>query len=125
MIDPLSCHRRSSDSGAKTKERRRWSNAHSGRIKKKNERRVGGVGGPWGIGRETALEVDEGVDDVEEEEEEEEEEDDDEAVEEEEEEEEEERWARVAIKRTPCRVARGHPSQKTVIGNTFPPLFRK
>lgn len=45
--------------------------------------------------------------------------------EEEEEEEKEERWARVAIKRTPCRVARGNPSQKTVIGNTFPPFFLK
>ena len=89
--------------------------ARSGRIKKKNIRRVGGVGGPWRIGRETALEVDEGVDEGEEEE------DDDEA----EEEVEEERWARVAIKRTPCRVARGNPSQKTVIGNTFPPFFLK
>ena len=33
--------------------------------------------------------------------------------------------ARVAIKRTPCCVARGNPSQKTVIGNTFPPFFLK
>lgn len=33
--------------------------------------------------------------------------------------------ARIAIKRTPCRVARGKPSQKTVIGNTFPPFFLK
>lgn len=75
------------------------------------------------------LEVDEGVDDVEEEEEDEDDDDDDEAeeekVEEEEKEEKEERWARVAIKRTPCRVARGNPSQKTVIGNTFPPFFLK
>lgn len=33
--------------------------------------------------------------------------------------------ARIAIKRTPCCVARGNPSQKTVIGNTFPPFFLK
>lgn len=33
--------------------------------------------------------------------------------------------ARVAIKRTPCCVARGNPSQKTVIGNTFPPFLLK
>ena len=126
MIDPLSCHRCSSDSGTKTKREGGGVTRRSGRIKKKNKRRVGGVGGPWRIGRETALEVDEGVDDVEEEEEEE-EEDDDEAEEEKVEkvEEEEERWARVAIKRTPCRVARGNPSQKTVIGNTFPPFFLK
>lgn len=38
---------------------------------------------------------------------------------------EEKRWVRVAIKQTPCRVARGNPSQKTVIGNTFPPFFLK